>query len=70
MTPPIEPGLLRTFRTYQRHGSYEDAAAELGLSRPQIKRRLLALYASLGIEGGAGIKSGMIASYILRDLPY
>ena len=68
--PSIPSELLSTFRVYQRSGSYSGTATALGLSVPQVKRRLAELYALLGIEATPNAGKAIQASYLLRDLPY
>lgn len=58
----VDPELVRTFRAYQRAGSYKGAAADLDLSVPQVKRRLRALYAQVGAN------SGVQAALLLREM--
>ena len=69
-TPPVTPEFLETFRTYQRTGSYAEAADALGLTVPQVKRRLMALYDQLEIIPRTGGQRALIASYLLRSAPY
>lgn len=69
-TPPVTPELLETFRAYQRLGNYRWAAVELGMSVPQVKRRLMALYDELGIHAEPGQMRALVASYLLRSARY
>ena len=69
-TPPVTPELLETFRAYQRLGNYRWTAVELGLSVPQVKRRLMALYDELDITPHVGQTRALVASYLLRSSPY
>jgi hypothetical protein len=68
--PDIPFELLETFRAYQRTGSYQLAAADLGLTAPQVKRRLMSLYGLIGVGRSPGQNQALLTSYLLRDLPY
>jgi len=57
-------GQVACFRAFQRTGSYEEAAASLGLSVSSLKKRLVRLYARIGAV------NAVHASYLLRDEPW
>lgn len=52
MTSSIPDHEVEAFRAYQRTGSYEDAAAQLGVSTSIAKRRIMSLYKRLGAING------------------
>lgn len=66
----MDADLIQTFRAYQRTGSYAEAAIQLDLTVPQVKRRLMRLYDELDIPRHAGGNRAIVASYHLRALPY